>query len=99
MGKLNSVCLFMNESDFDEIKAFVPQHVEEMICYLNKRGYDLKCFKELNSSRFILKFKNICAEFKNCKEVCDFLKNKFYTEKQEEVNEIYKKMLSKCLEG
>lgn len=87
-----SISLFDNE-----LKNVVPKHVEEIIFYLKERGYKIECFKEMNSSKYILKYKNIFAEFKSCREIVDFLARKFYEEKAEEENEYCKKLLEKCL--
>lgn len=81
----------------EEIKAFFPQHVSEMINFLKDRKYNLSCYKELNSSKYILKYKNLWAEFKNCEEICLFLKDIYITEKEQEKNEYYKNLIKKEL--
>lgn len=67
-----SVVLFDNE-----LKNVIPKHVEEIIFYLKEHGYKIECFKEMNSSKYILKYKNIFVEFKSCREIVDFLSRKF----------------------
>lgn len=84
-------------SSESELKNVVPRHVEEIIFYLKERGYKIECFKEMNSSKYILKYKNISVEFKSCREIVDFLARKFYEEKAVEENEYCKKLLEKCL--
>lgn len=80
-----------------ELKNIIPYHVEEIILYLKERGYKIECFKELNSSKYILKYRNITCEFKSCREIVEFLSRKFYEEKAEEENEYCKKLLERCL--
>lgn len=86
---------FINSQE--EIKSYFPKHVEEMIIFLKNQGYKISCFKELSSSKFILKYKNLFAQFNSCEEICIFLRDIYVEEREKEKNNYYKKLLKKEL--
>ena len=81
----------------NEIKSYFPKHVEEIIDFLKKQGYKISCYKELSSSKYILKHKNLFAQFNSCEEICLFLREIYLDEREKEKNNYYKKMIKKEL--
>lgn len=80
-----------------EIKSYFPKHVEEITDFLKKQGYKITCYKELSSSKYILKYKSLFAQFNSCEEICLFLKDIYVEEREKEKNKYYKKLIKKEL--
>lgn len=66
----------------EEIRAYTPKHVQEIILFLKKRKFNIEAFKSLTSSHYIVKVDNISCEFKTAKEAVIILQDIYEREKQ-----------------
>ena len=67
-----------------------PCHVLEIVNYLISRGYNYELYKEIDSSKYILVNRNALLFFKRASEVCESLKDLYFSEKQEEEIEYFR---------
>lgn len=81
----------------EEIKSYFPEHVKEIVNFLIERGYKIECYKNINNSKYILKYNFITAEFKSCKDIVLFLKDIYFQERENSANEYYKQLLKREL--
>jgi len=74
-----------------------PCHVEEIISYLNLRGYHFECYKERSSSKYILVCNNVVSFYKRSAELCESLIDTYFEEKNIEEVEFFKERNVKAL--
>lgn len=71
----------------DEIRAFHPKHVEEIVLFLRKRGLNIEAFKSITSKKWIVKIDHISCDFNTAKEVVLFLQETYRREKQQVIRD------------
>lgn len=71
----------------EEIRAYQPEHVKELVSYFQKRGLNISCFKDLFKSVYIVRIDNVSCEFKSCKEVILFFRSFYEEDKKRAVKE------------
>ena len=85
MEKLNYFCGRKTTPE-----TWQPCHVKEIIDYLILKGYQYEVYKELHTSKFVLKNKNAVIFYKNCKEICEDLVELYFQEKEQDEIQYYK---------
>lgn len=74
-----------------------PKHCEEIICYLNTRGYHFELYKERCSSKYILVSNNVVYFYKSCKDLCVSIVDLYFEEKNIEEVEFFKERNVKAI--
>lgn len=66
-----------------------PCHVTEIVDYLYSRGFCFAFYKLYNGSKFIICIDNVSIFFKSCQEICSYLIDYYFAEKEEEEREFF----------
>ena len=77
----------------EEIRAYQPEHVKELVSYFQKRGLNISCFKDLFKSVYIVRIDNVSCDFRSCKEVILFFRSFYEEDKKQVLKEYIEKKL------
>lgn len=76
-----------------------PQHVNEITNYLWQRGYVFNCYKEMQTSNYILEIDNLVIRFNRASAICEYLIDFYFEEKKEEERTILEERKKRMLKN